>query len=200
MNRSLPSIEDNPIVIIGAGAAGFSAALNLADRGYLIHLIEKDTLGSGSSGRNPGRMGHGFHYIDEETAKMYLKASVKVQKKHPGFLVGQELPFNHPLRHGRYFIMNNSDHPPEKILAAYEKIREEYQRLIKKNPDNEVFGSPENFFRILPYEDYNKDINASIVSVGVETSEHLFRWQDFAIHIKEKILPLMDGKYLIIPK
>lgn len=178
----------HPIIVIGAGAAGFSAALELAERGYTVHLIEKNTLGSGSSGRNPGRMGHGFHYVDIETAKMYLRASIQVQRKYPGFLVGQDLPFNHPLRRGRYFITTNSDHSETDILHTYRQIRDEYIRLINEDSDNEVFGPPENFFRVLEPHEYASYVNSSIVAVGVETAEHLFHWKSFADSIKQKIL------------
>lgn len=178
----------HPIIVIGAGAAGFSAALELAERGYAVHLIEKDTLGSGSSGRNPGRMGHGFHYVDIETAKMYLRASIQVQRKYPGFLVGQELPCNHALRHGRYFVTTNSDHSAADVLVTYTQIQDEYRRLIAEDPRNEVFGPAETFFRILEPHEYTANVNPSIVAIGVETAEHLFDWQSFAEYIKQKII------------
>lgn len=182
--------KDAPeIIVVGAGAAGFSAALALADRGYKVILIEQHTLSSGASGRNPGRMGHGFHYIDLETAKMYLRASIQVQRTYPGYLVGgDDLPSGHFLRHGRYFITKDSDNAPQEILATYQGIQEEYQRLIAEDPANEVFGPPEQFFRILePYE-YADQVNMSNVAVGVETAERLFNWQNFADAIKTKIL------------
>lgn len=176
------------IVIIGAGAAGFSAALELAEKGYQVELLEKDTLGSGASGRNPGRMGHGFHYTDLETAKAYLHASILVQKTHPGYLVGQELPFNASLRHGRYFITKDSNPPKDKILETYEAIKEEYKRLCKLDPNNEVFGPPDEFFRILDPSEYKDVVNMDIVDIGVETAEHLFNWQHFAADIRTKII------------
>lgn len=176
------------IVVIGAGAAGISSALELAERGYKVDLIEQNTLGSGSSGRNPGRMGHGFHYVDIDTAILYLRSSIQVQRKYPNYLVGQELPFDAPIRHGRYFITKNSDHSPETILKTYEAIRDEYQRLIAEDKDNEVFGPPEKFFRILEPHEYADHVNSDIVSVGIETAEHLFNWHTFAIDIKATIL------------
>lgn len=178
---------NKPIVIIGAGAAGFSAALELAQKGYQVELIEKDTLGSGTSGRNPGRMGHGFHYTDIETAKAYLHASILVQKTHPGYLIGQDLPFNNPLRHGRYFITKDSNPPKDKILETYKAIKEEYKRLCDLEPENEVFGPPDNFFRILDPDEYKDEVNMDIVDVGIETAEHLFDWQHFASDIRTKI-------------
>lgn len=176
------------IVVIGAGAAGFSAALELARRGHKVKLIEQATLGSGSSGRNPGRMGHGFHYVDIETAKMYLRASIQVQRTYPNYLIAKDEPFDHPFRHGRYFITKNSDSPPEMILDTYEKIRQEYARLIKEDPKNQVFGPPEKFFRILDPDEYNNLVNPELVEMGIETAEHLFDWQAFAKDIKAEIL------------
>ena len=99
------------VIVIGAGAAGFSAALELGNRGYQVELLEKKTLSSGASGNNPGRMGHGFHYTDIPTAIAYLRASVFVQRTYPGFLVGQEQAFESPLRHGRYCITKDSNPP-----------------------------------------------------------------------------------------
>ena len=176
------------VVIIGAGAAGFSAALELADEGYQVELLEKATLGSGASGRNPGRMGHGFHFVDINTALTYLRASIEVQKTYPGFLVGQDLPFDAPIRHGRYFITKDSDEPAEVILATYRAIQSEYQRLVDLDPDNKVFGEPGQFFRILDPSEYQDDVNVDCVEAGVETCEHLFDWSGFSKHIREKIL------------
>ena len=175
------------VIVMGAGAAGFGAALELAERGYSVQLIEKDTLSSGSSGRNPGRMGHGFHYIDVETAKMYLRASIQVQRKYPDYLVGKEYPFEHPLRHGRYFITKDSDNSPEEILDTYQKIKDEYKKLVEEDPKNEVFGPPDNFYRILTPNEYVSQVQPGIVSVGVETAEHLFDWKSFIEDVRANI-------------
>ncbi|KTC88073.1 MULTISPECIES: FAD-dependent oxidoreductase [Legionella] len=186
----LEKTENNlpKITIIGAGAAGFSAALTLAERGYKIELIDKATLSSGASGRNPGRMGHGFHYADIETAKAYLNASIKVQRTYPDYLLARDEPFSSPLRHGRYFITKNSTVPKEEILATYHAIKEEYIRLVKKDSANEVFGPPEDFFRILDPTEYNQAVNMNIVDIGIETAEHLFDWSRFSQDIKERII------------
>ena len=176
------------VVVIGAGAAGLGAALELVRRGYKVILLEQATLGSGASGRNPGRMGHGFHYVDKETATMYLRASVEVQRSHPNYLVGKTLQFDHPLRHGRYFITKDSDNRPEEILETYKHITDEYAKLIAEDSRNEVFGPPEKFFRILDPDEYEELVNPDLVEMGVETAEHLFDWQAFAKDMKAEIL------------
>ena len=176
------------VVIIGAGAAGIGAVLELAERGHRVTIIEQATLGSGTSGSNPGRMGHGFHYVDVDTAIMYLRESIRVQRKFSDYLVGKNLPFDHPIRHGRYFIMKNSDNPPAQILETYQKIQAEYIRLIKEDPENQVFGPPETFFRILDPSEYKDDVTPDMVEVGIETAEHLFDWKAFTRDLKAKML------------
>ncbi len=182
------------IVIIGAGAAGFQTALKLASQEYAVVLIEKNVLCSGATGNNPGRMGHGFHYIDINTALAYLRASVQVQRAYPDYLIGDASLSNDPLRHGRYFIMKDSKAPKDDILKTYQAIQTEYQRLCTLDIDsetglseNQVFGAPESFFRILEYEEDYQFVNRDIVDIGIETSECLFRWETFVADIRGKL-------------
>lgn len=176
------------IAVIGGGAAGIATALELAQKGYLVTIFEKSELGSGASGRNPGRMGHGFHYVDEETAIAYLRASVLVQRTYPGYLLDQDKPFDSKLRHGRYFITKNSVEPKEKILKTYEAIKNEYRRLVEEDPANEVFGPVDSFYRILDPSEYAHEVNMEIVEMGIETSEHIFDWVAFLADIRQRLL------------
>lgn len=175
------------VVVIGGGAAGMATALRLADQGYQVTLIEKNTLGSGASGNNPGRMGLGFHYADIPTALSYLRASIKVQREFPDHLVGKERPDTDPIRHGRYLFTKDSTVPISKILETYKAIQAEYTRLVKEDPKNEVFGPPDKLFRVLTEDEYKDKVNADIVVGGVETAEHLFNWSSFLSEIRKKI-------------
>lgn len=181
-------LTEKEIIIIGGGVAGIGSALKLANQGHRVKILEKNTLMSGSSGRNPGRMGHGFHYFDEHTAIQYLRASIQVQRAYPGFLVGDDLPFQHPIRHGRYYITKSSLHSYEDILVIYRVIQDEYTRLVEQDPRNKVFGEPQEFIKILAPQDYAHVINSEIVAGAVETCEHLFNWPKFSQHIKALLL------------
>ncbi len=44
------------VCIVGGGLAGLSAAVELADRGYSVLLLEAETVGWGASGRNGGQI------------------------------------------------------------------------------------------------------------------------------------------------
>ncbi|NDH09459.1 MAG: FAD-binding oxidoreductase [Gammaproteobacteria bacterium] len=174
------------VVVIGAGVAGISAALELS-KTHKVIILEKKYLFSGSSGRNPGRMGHGFHYIDYETAKLYLEASIQVQRIYPHFLIGEHLPFTDPIRHGRYYVTKDSLYSFDEILATYRKLQRRYEELVLEDPQNKVFGEPESFFRILGEHEYPY-VNRDLIVGGVETCEHLFNWQAFSLHIRQVIL------------
>ena len=43
------------VVVVGAGFAGLSAAIELAQRGYQVAVLEADRVCSGASGRNGGQ-------------------------------------------------------------------------------------------------------------------------------------------------
>jgi len=44
------------VCVVGAGLAGLSAAIELADRGYSVLVLESETVGWGASGRNGGQI------------------------------------------------------------------------------------------------------------------------------------------------
>jgi gamma-glutamylputrescine oxidase len=48
------------VAVIGGGYTGLSAALNLAERGYSVALIEQARIGWGASGRNGGQINTGL--------------------------------------------------------------------------------------------------------------------------------------------
>lgn len=48
------------VCVIGAGYTGCHAALNLAERGYRVVVLEAETVGWGASGRNGGQICTGF--------------------------------------------------------------------------------------------------------------------------------------------
>jgi gamma-glutamylputrescine oxidase len=54
-----PRLEEEAMVdvcVVGAGLAGLSAAIELADRGYSVLVLEAETVGWGASGRNGGQL------------------------------------------------------------------------------------------------------------------------------------------------
>jgi gamma-glutamylputrescine oxidase len=54
------------VCVVGGGFAGTSAALNLAERGMRVVLLEADTIGAGASGRNGGQL-HSGQRLEQDT-------------------------------------------------------------------------------------------------------------------------------------
>jgi gamma-glutamylputrescine oxidase len=57
--RSYPALQSNvdcDVAVVGGGLAGLSAAVELADRGYSVVLLEAQQVGWGASGRNGGQV------------------------------------------------------------------------------------------------------------------------------------------------
>jgi gamma-glutamylputrescine oxidase len=60
---SFPSLKGElsvDVAVLGGGFTGLSAALELAEAGYAVALLEASTIGSGASGRNGGQICTGF--------------------------------------------------------------------------------------------------------------------------------------------
>ena len=54
-----PALEDNitaDVCVVGGGFAGLSSAIELADRGYKVVVLEANQIGFGASGRNGGQI------------------------------------------------------------------------------------------------------------------------------------------------
>jgi gamma-glutamylputrescine oxidase len=72
--RDYPTLEDNrqaDVCVIGGGFTGLSAALNLAERGLDVVLLEAERIGFGASGRCGGLVGSGQRKEVLETEAMF---------------------------------------------------------------------------------------------------------------------------------
>jgi gamma-glutamylputrescine oxidase len=63
------------VCVVGGGYAGLSAALELAERGYSVALLEAQRMGWGASGRNGGQALVGFGFTGQEAIEAQLPAA-----------------------------------------------------------------------------------------------------------------------------
>lgn len=177
------------IDIIGGGVAGCASALELSKKvpGCEIRIWEnRTTLIAGTSHATPCRLTLGYHYFDQETAFKCLKTTIDFVRTYPGFKIidlKKEKEYEY-LKRGWYFVAKNSFHRPEKVLAFYKLIQAEYLRLVEDDPQNEVFGPPGQFIRVLEQKEYEHQVNPHTVFLGIETAECTLdfpRFRDFFI-------------------
>jgi len=66
----------NEALVIGGGIAGMTAALNLADQGFKVHLVEKDKqLG--------GNFRHIYSLLNDDNPQQKLTSTIEKVKSHP---------------------------------------------------------------------------------------------------------------------
>ncbi len=194
-----PSPDHAPVVINGGGIAGVMTALKLAKLGIPCTIIERhDELLSGTSGRTPGRIGHGYHYRDLETAILYLQSSITFvrencdsEAKRERFLISLHED-EAELDCGLYFIHKKSQVPAAELLKVYEGIREEYKRLVELDPKNKVFGEVEDFFQELDLEQFKDKVNIDEMAAVIRTQEKLLNWPTFSKHLLTQVQSYQD--------
>jgi gamma-glutamylputrescine oxidase len=65
------------VALVGGGYTGLSAALNLAERGFKVVLIEANRIGWGASGRNGGQINTGLRKSPQELIARFGKVQGK---------------------------------------------------------------------------------------------------------------------------
>ena len=147
-----------------------------------------------SSDATPGRLGLGFHYSDKTTALHFLHVTVDFTKRYGQFRQEIGRKQTHPLRRGRYFIVKNSLVSVKDILDVYQAIKEEYTTMVREDPSCEVFGPPEDIYRILEPHEFEKDVEMGKIEMGIETAEELLDWprlREFLIdQLEQEVNPI----------
>lgn len=206
-NNRLYSLNKNnnlKIAILGGGIGGSMTAFELSKKfpdSEITIFEKKNELLFGTSNCTPARMGLGFHYVHANSAITYLRQTIAFVKHFyqacPFLMIGQEFPEDNFLRNGRYFIVKNSSFPSAKILETYDLLSKEYAELVKLDKENEFFGNPRQFYRILKPKEYKKDVNLKCVDIAIETHEHLLDWPYFRSFLLNEITAHKNIKVLL---
>ena len=75
--KDRPSLHEDittEVCIIGAGYTGLLSAINLAEKGYKVVVLEANRVGWGASGRNGGQVGSGHNKKIHQLEKDYGKS------------------------------------------------------------------------------------------------------------------------------
>ncbi len=69
LHAALRGSRRHDVVVVGAGLTGLSTALELAEKGMDVAVVEAKSIGWGASGRNGGQVVTGFNKSLHEIRK-----------------------------------------------------------------------------------------------------------------------------------
>jgi glycine/D-amino acid oxidase-like deaminating enzyme len=163
------------VVVLGAGFLGVCVALGLARRGHAVTLIDKspDCMLRASL-RNEGKIHLGFVYANDpsfRTASLLLRSALSfagLVEEWVGAEVTWDALKSHPFT---YAIARDSLLPPEKILAHYERLQEEYRGMAGARGASYLGTQAKELWRPLPTGALNDVVSADFAEQFASTVE-----------------------------
>ena len=175
------------VVVVGAGFAGLSAAIELAQRGYRVVVLEADRICSGASGRNGGQAIVGFASGQDTLEKQLGRADARrvwdMSLEAIG-LIDQRIA-DHALRCERvrgYLYVADSPRKAQALRAELGRLRDGYglacevvqgahvQRYINST-QYQAAGYESISGHLHPLK-YGLGLAAAARSLGVQVFEH----------------------------
>lgn len=179
------------IIVLGAGVQGCCIALELAKRGYTVHLLDQDSIPfNRSSIRNEGKIHLGLVYVNDpgfETPELMLKAAFQfapilarwIGKKTSDLNIST--PFYYLVSHDSFLDANQ-------LEERYELLEQKYFRQREENPDSNYLGTnPEWLARKSSEEVLAKHFKMDELQGGFLTSELAIDTSKLARHISEAV-------------
>ena len=133
------------IAIVGGGVAGSSAALYFGGLGLDVTLFEKESsLVSGPPFCHLHAGGNLYREISDTQCVTLLKQSIDFLRFYP-YIVDYR---------PTVIVLPKSDKgTPEDLLPRLDLLTHEYEALIKRDKQNEVLGSSENYYKTYSKEE-----------------------------------------------
>lgn len=127
------------IAIIGGGVAGASCAFYLSKIGLDVTLFEKNnTLVSGPPFCHLHAGGNLYREIDDDQCITLLHQSIDLLRFYPYAIDFRPTVIVTP---------KEDEDDPTSLLPRLEKLKKEYSKAIKNDPQNKVLGEVEEYFK-----------------------------------------------------
>ncbi len=130
----------NKVAIVGGGVAGSTAALYFGAMGMDVTLFEKESfLISGPPFCHLHAGGNLYREISDAQCISLLRQSIDFLRFYP-YIVDY--------RPTVIALPTTDKSSPKALLPRLKLLQEEYKKLIDKDPNNEVLGKYENYYRL----------------------------------------------------
>lgn len=128
------------VAVVGAGAAGSTIALRLAELGIDTTLIERGpSLVNGPPFCHLHAGGNLYREISDEQCLTLLKQSIDTVKVYPQSI---------NIRPTLLAVPTTDRCEPLDLLPRLDKLRALYQSLVDQDPRNQVLGKPQDYYRL----------------------------------------------------
>ncbi|CAA6820876.1 MAG: Unknown protein [uncultured Sulfurovum sp.] len=142
------------IAIVGGGVAGSSTAFYLGQLGLNVTLFEKESsISSGPPYCHLHAGGNLYREISDEQCVTLLKQSIEFVRAYP---------FAIDYRPTVIAIPKTDRSTPEALLPRLTLLKKEYEASIEKDPQNEVLGRSEEYYKLYHKEEIEALKNAPI--------------------------------------
>ncbi len=180
-----------PIVVLGAGLQGSCIALELAERGIEVLLLDRDDKPMNrASLRNEGKIHLGLVYANDPTlatAELMLQGALHFHNlltKWLGSKISQ-LSYSTPFY---YLVADNSLLTGEVLANYYAAIEVKYHQLLTQTPKLNYLGKqPERLYRPLTATELATHFQLSRFQGGFQTAELAIDTEQLAMLIRQAI-------------
>lgn len=178
------------VLVLGAGIQGCCIALELANRGFKVDLIEQDSVPfNRSSIRNEGKIHLGLVYINDtgfETPKLMLKAALRFAPYLSRWIgIGvKDLNIGTPFY---YLVSNQSFLDTEQLEQRYHQLEKLYCESTEKESFTYLGYKPDKLVQKSSEENLAKHFNTDCLQGGFYTSELAIDTSKLAEHIRKAV-------------
>ncbi len=138
------SAGSHKLAVIGGGIAGSTIALNLAELGIEVHLLEAGpSLVNGPPACHLHAGGNLYRELDTQQCIDLLEQSLEMLSAFPHCANPRPTVLALPLEDAS---------TPQALLPRLEHLRSHYQQLIEQRPELELIGKPEHYFSLYSRE------------------------------------------------
>ncbi|WP_457562985.1 FAD-dependent oxidoreductase [Caminibacter pacificus] len=151
------------VAVIGGGVTGSSIAMYLDNLGVDVTLFEKNDLVSGPPICHLHAGGNLYREITLKEKIALLKESIDFIRLYP-----QAIDFRPTI----VAVPVDDEGEPEDLIETLEILKNEYKKMIEKDPKNKVLGEPEDYYKLY----YKKDLEKLKEKELVKEPKTLDEW------------------------
>lgn len=189
------------VLVLGAGVQGCCTALELANRGFNVDLIEQDSIPfNRSSIRNEGKIHLGLVYMNDpgfETPRLMLKGALKFSDNLERWIgkSAYDLNISTPFW---YLVSNESFLKPDELQQGYHLLQQHFEDTKSSNGRtvNYLGIDPDQLTTRATESELAENFNIRELQAGFKTQELAIDTFKLAGHIRKAVEKNPDIQFL----